>query len=113
LAVEWNRVDIAFFKTTLTNEENCVMVLEAKGMGEALGDVLEQPLNYMRNLGLRHVTHIVVSNGATLFVYGKKRRSWDSAPLAYLDVTCLQKEYILPKGTNPVDALVMLQLSAL
>jgi hypothetical protein len=113
IAVEWNRVDVAFFKKTPTSEENCVMVLEAKGMGEALGDVLEQPTDYIRELRLKYVRYIVVTNGATLFVYAKKGNTWNPTPVAFLDVTCLQREYILPRGTNSIDTLVMLQPSAL
>lgn len=113
MAVEWNRIDLAFFKTTPTSKKNCVMVLEAKGMDMPLGDILEQAIHYVEENGLRRANRILVTNGATLFVYGRKGASWDSTPLAFLDVTCLQKEYILPRKTNPVDTLVMLQPSAL
>jgi hypothetical protein len=82
-------------------------------MGEALGDVLEQPKEYIRKLRLKHVRYIVVTNGATLFVYAKKGDIWNPTPIAFLDVTCLQREYILPRRTNPIDTLVMLQPSAL
>jgi hypothetical protein len=112
MAVEWNKIDIAFFKSTPTSEENCVMVLEAKGMGEPLGDVLDQPTQYIRQLGLKRIRYIVVTNGATILVYARSGNEWSTAPVAYLDVTCLQKEYVLPKGTNPIDTLVMLQPSA-
>jgi magnesium-transporting ATPase (P-type) len=62
-------------------------------MGEALGDVLEQPKEYIRKLRLKHVRYIVVTNGATLFVYAKKGDIWNPTPIAFLDVTCLQREY--------------------
>ena len=65
------------------------MVLEAKSMREALGDVLEQPMDYIRKRGLKHVRYILVTNGATLFVYAKKGNIWNPTPVAFLDVTCL------------------------
>ncbi|GAG90147.1 unnamed protein product, partial [marine sediment metagenome] len=43
IAVEWNKIDMAFFKNTPTTPEKCVMVLEAKGLGSALSEVLHQP----------------------------------------------------------------------
>lgn len=113
LAVEWNKVDVAFFKKTPTREDNCVIVLEAKGMGEALGDVLVQPTEYIRKLHLTRVRYIVVTNGATLFVYAKKGGKWNPTPVAFLDVTCLQRQYLLPKKTDPIRTLVMLQPSEL
>ena len=112
MAVEWNRIDVAFFKGTPTKEQNCIMVLEAKGIYEGLGDVLDQPIRYVRDLGLTRTRYIVVTNGQILLVYGKTRGSWNQTPIAFLDVSCLQKQYALPRRTNPVKVLVMLQPSA-
>ncbi|MBW1779730.1 MAG: hypothetical protein JRL30_03225 [Deltaproteobacteria bacterium] len=111
MAVEWNRVDIAFFKNTPTTENNCVMVLEAKGLGMALSEVLEQPLGYVNNLKLKNTRYILITDGANLFVYGKSSDKWHSNPIGYVSVSSLQKEYVLPKGTNLVDTLVALQPS--
>jgi len=69
IAVEWNNVDMAFFKTTPTTEENCVMIVEAKGLGQALSKVLEQPQRYVARRGLRNVRYIVTTDGANIFVY--------------------------------------------
>jgi hypothetical protein len=111
MAVEWNKVDVAFFKNTPTTEENCVMVLEAKGLGRALSEVLEQPQGYVHNLGLKNTRYILTTNGANLFVYGRSDGWWNSNPIGYISVSSLQKEYVLPKGINLVDTLVMLQPS--
>ena len=111
IAVEWNKVDVAFFKKTPTIEENCVMVLEAKGHGKPLGRVLEQPLGYVKKLVLGNVVYILVTDGENLFVYDKKEseRSSNPKPVGYINIRSLQKEYVLPKNTNPVDTLVKLQ----
>jgi len=111
MAVEWNKVDIAFFKNTPTTEENCVMVLEAKGLGRALSQVLEQPQGYVNNLRLKNTKYILTTDGANLFVYGKSGDKWNPNPIGYLSVPSLQKEYVLPKGISLVDTLVMLQPS--
>jgi hypothetical protein len=111
MAVEWNRVDIAFFKNTPTTEDNCVMVLEAKGLGRALSEVLKQPQGYVNDLKLKNARYILTTDGANLFVYGKSGDRWNSNPVGYISVSSLQKEYVLPKGTNLVDTLVTLQPS--
>ncbi|NJN96082.1 MAG: hypothetical protein HC875_19245 [Anaerolineales bacterium] len=115
IAVEWNRVDMAFFKNTPTMSENCVMVLEAKELGRALSEVLRQPIAYVEDLKLKNVKYILTTDGENLFVYGKNGDKWESNsnPIGYISVSSLQKNYILPKGTNLVDTLVMLQPSSM
>jgi hypothetical protein len=111
IAVEWNHIDMAFFKTPPTNRENCIMVLEAKGLGQALSEVLTQPLNYIETMGLNNVRYILTTDGANLFIYGKTGQKWDLTPIGYINALSLQKEYVLPEGTNLVNTLVRLQPS--
>lgn len=113
IAVEWKNVDMAFFKNTPTTEENCIMILEAKGLGYPLSNILDQPKKYVKNLGLRKVKNIIVTDGANLFVYKKDQDQWDENPTAYLNIRHLKKEYPLPPNTNAVDTLVGLQPTAL
>jgi len=113
IAVEWNRVDMAFFKNTPTIAENCVMVLEAKGLGNALSDVLDQPKSYVNKLGLKNVKYILTTDGANLFVYVKTDGQWNENPIGYLNIISLQKEYVLPKKTNSMSTLVRLQPNTL
>lgn len=115
IAVEWNRADMAFFKKMPTTPDNCVMILEAKGLGNPLGGVLKQPVGYVRELGLKDIKYILVTDGANLFVYSKpKDGQWSENlnPVSYLCIHSLQKEYILPKKTSSIDTLVRLQPSA-
>jgi hypothetical protein len=112
IAVEWQRVDMAFFKTTPTEPDNCVMILEAKAIGKPLGDVIDQAEKYVRKLRLKNVKYLLTTDGNNLFVYAKKRKLWDRNPVGYLSVSSLQKEYILPKNTNAIKTLVRLQPSA-
>ena len=87
------------------------MVLEAKGLGRALSQVLEQPQGYVNNLGLKNTKYILTTDGANLFVYGKAGDKWNPNPIGYISVSSLQKQYVLPKGISLVDTLVMLQPS--
>lgn len=113
MAVEWQRTDLAFFGRTPTTPENCVMVLEAKGLGTSLGNVLGQPQSYVESLGLDNVRYIVTTDGANLFVYERTGGRWNPDPVAYLSIAYRRREYPLPRGTNFVDTLVRLQPSAL
>ncbi len=113
IAVEWNKIDMAFFKNTPTTPETCVMVLEAKGLGSPLSEVLHQPENYVASLNLSAVKYILTTDGANLFVYAKRNNAWNPSPVGYLSVWSLQKQYPLPKGTNSIDTLVRLQPNAL
>ena len=88
------------------------MVLEAKGLGRALSEVLNQPKSYVKDLGLKDVKYILTTDGADLFVYAKSKDQWNPNPVGYLSISSLQKEYILPKKTNSIDTLVRLQPSA-
>jgi len=112
IAVEWNKIDMAFFKKTPTTPDNCVMVLEAKGLGSAASDVLQQPKNYVESLELNNVKHIVTTDGENLFMYEKSDNEWILNPIGYLNVSILQKQYVLPKNTSLVATLVSLQPSA-
>ncbi|MBN1873565.1 MAG: hypothetical protein JXA33_04985 [Anaerolineae bacterium] len=111
MGVEWQRVDMAFFKTAPRTKENCVMVLEAKGLGSALSNVLDQPINYVRELELSNVKYILTTDGVNLFVYHKSGGDWDRNPFGYINVSRLRKKYILPRGIDLVKTLVKLQPS--
>ena len=111
MGVEWNRVDIAFFKAAPRTKENCVMVLEAKGLGRPLGEVLEQAENYVNSLDLKNTRYILTTDGANLFVYHRSGSNWDRNPIGYINVSRLRKNYILPRNTDLVKTLVKLQPS--
>lgn len=113
IAVEWRKIDVAFFKITPTVTDNCIMLLEAKGLGKPLSNVLSQPIKYVNNHNLLNAKCILITDGANLFVYRKENGSWSSNPIGYMNITSLQKEYILPKNISLVDTLVKLQPSTL
>ena len=111
IAVEWNKIDIAFFKKPPTSNKNCIMVLEAKGLGKPLSDVLHQPKRYVQSLRLKGVKHILTTDGENLLVYEKAGDEWISNPTGYTNIKNLQKQYVVPKNTSLVDTLVSLQPS--
>lgn len=113
IAVEWKKVDVALFKTTPTTEDNCIMIIEAKGLGRSLGEVLGQPMDYVKNLKLDNVKIIITTDGANVFVYSVDKNKVNETPVGFFNVNHLQREYILPKNINLVDTLVKLQPTSL
>jgi hypothetical protein len=115
IAVEWKKIDMAFFKKTPTEADNCIMVLEAKGLGKPLADRHSQARGYVDKQGLESVKYIATTDGASLFLYEKSDDGWldDPTPIGYLDVRSLQKQYVLPKDTDLVETLVQLQPGAM
>lgn len=111
IAVEWKKMDMAFFKKTPTIPENCIMVLEAKGLGKPLAERHSQARGYIEKHDLESVRYIATTDGASLLLYEKSEGGWgeDPTPKGYLDVRSLQKQYLLPRGTDLVDTLVQLQ----
>lgn len=111
IAVEWKKIDMAFFKKTPTIPDNCIFVLEAKGLGKPLSEKHSQARGYVDKQGLESVKYIATTDGATLFLYEKSKKGWcdEPSPIGYLDVRSLQKQYILPEDTNLVKTLVQLQ----
>ena len=102
---------MALFIETPTSSDNCVMVVEAKGLGTGLGDAFEQPKRYVETLELNRAKYLVTTDRANLFVYERYLDSidWNKKPIGYLSVQRLQKEYVLPTGTNLIQTLVKLQ----
>ncbi len=86
-----------------------MMILEAKGLGQALSEVLQQPLEYVKKLGLSNVRYIITTDGANLFVYGRRGQEWNLNPVGYINFLSLQKRYVLPEATDLVETLVSLQ----
>ncbi len=113
IAVEWNKVDVAFFKKTPTNAANCIMIIEAKGLGFSLGAILDQPTNYIKNLGLENVKLIVTTDGAEVFVYSVENMKVNQDPIGFFNINHLQREYILPKNISLIETLVKLQPASL
>ena len=113
IAVEWKKMDMAFFKRTPTTPENCVMVLEAKGLGQPLNDRVAQPQRYVERSGLGSVRYLLTTDGPSVFLYERNADGWAEEPTGHLDATTLQRSYLLPEGTNPVETLVRLQPSAI
>jgi hypothetical protein len=111
LAIEWHKVDLTAFWGTPTDEERCVLVCEAKGIGHGLQDVVEQAKRYVRSLKLVQCQKILVTDGTRLYLYQRDHQEedgWSAAPVGYLNVNLIRTNHVAPAGTNAVDTIVAL-----
>ena len=86
IAVKWNYIDIALFKTLPRKPLNCCLVIEAKRIGGGVEGALEQAKGYVRNLGL--ACDVVVTDGIRYRLYSCED---DFAPVAYANLARLKR----------------------
>ena len=77
-----------------TTPNNCVMVVEAKGLGEPLAARVSQPQRYVDAAALGSVRYVLTTDGPTLFLYEWTAEGWAPEPVgawtspASSEVTC-------------------------
>lgn len=106
IAVEWKRVDVALFLTTPTESQNCVGIVEAKGHGDALGNVLSQPEQYVKKLKLDNVRKIIITDGSNIFIHDRVNGIISPTPSGYLNTSFITESYFLPENASAIDALI-------
>ncbi len=86
IAVKWNYIDVALFKTLPRIPQNCCLVIEAKRIGAGVEGALEQAKGYVRDLGL--ACDAVVTDGIRYRLYSCED---DFAPVAYANLARLKQ----------------------
>lgn len=79
-ALEWNRVDIALFRSLPRSDENLSIVVEAKKMGESCLNAASQAKDYASQDGRGSCDRLVVTDGVRYGVY--QRRPTGQFPVA-------------------------------
>jgi len=108
LAVEWKRIDLAGFCETPTDEKTCVLACEAKGMGHGLQNVFDQAEDNVRRCRLTRCEKVLLTNGASFYLYERKGNRWSREPAGYLNVNRIRRSHLRPTNTNAVDTIVAL-----
>lgn len=108
LAVEWKKIDLAVFTHTPTDASSCGLVCEAKGMGHALQETVEQAMRYCGTHKLDHCRKILVADGGYFSLYRKTAGVWETDPSGYVSLRKLRRHYLLPKGADAVKTLMAL-----
>jgi hypothetical protein len=107
LAVEWNRIDLAGFRTAPTTSESCALVCEAKGFGHGLSGVLRQAQRYVEALELHQCRRILLTEGGRYYMYERDAGEWPQEPTAYLNARKPRARYL--DGTSAIEALLALR----
>lgn len=109
IAVEWKRVDVALFLKTPTEVKNCVGIIEAKGHGESLGNVLSQAQSYIDGLELINSRKVIITDGANIFIHERSTDgTFNRVPSGYLNVAFLTESYLLPEKASAIDTLIQM-----
>ncbi len=109
LAIEWNRIDLAAFGGTPTIRERCVLVCEAKQMGQGMQDVWEQAFGYIQEFELVACQKVLLTDGRRFYLYERgDGAEWPERPTGYLNVEKIRQDHVAPKGTSAVDTIVAL-----
>ena len=106
LAVEWNKIDLAFFDRAPRNEKNCVMICEAKRPKQPIEQALEQAKGYVKNKKLINCRRIFLTTGTRLVTYKKQGASWLED--GYVNLTKLRDNYLIKEKVNAVETIVKL-----
>ena len=93
IAIEHNRIDVALFSRLPRNNENLVLVVEAKRLHQACLGAFEQAKEYAKDYG--NCKRIIVTDGLRFGVYLREGNEWPSKPkpYAYLNVRRLRRSY--------------------
>ena len=81
-----------------TTPNNCVMVLEAKGLGGPLAASVSQPQRYVDAAPLGSVRYVLTTDGPTLFLYEWTAEGWAPEPVGRLDVASIQRSTCCPRA---------------
>ncbi len=108
LAIEWGKIDLAFFKGTPTIKENCIMICEAKRPNQSLTNAFEQAKRYVHKRNLINCKIIVTTDGTRLFMYKKTNTDWKDEPDGYVNLLQIRHENVFPFKTSGVNTLIEL-----
>jgi len=85
LAVQWNHVDLAVFRSLPRVPQNCCLVVEAKRLGVGAESALKQAVDYSN--GLHNDCDVLLTDGFRYRLYGATE---DFRPVAYANLLALK-----------------------
>lgn len=108
LAIEWTKIDLAFFNRIPTESENCFMICEAKRPNQSLTSAYEQAQGYVQSRNLLNCKTIVTTDGKRLYLYKRKNNQWKDEPDGYINLLNIKRENVFPFGTSGINTLIEL-----
>lgn len=106
LAVEWDKVDLAFFDKAPRSAKNCVMICEAKRPHTPLEAALGQAKEYVKRKGLHRCRRILLTSGSRILSYRRRANNW--ALDGYINLGRINDTSLIPRRIKAVDTLINL-----
>jgi hypothetical protein len=106
MAVEWNRVDVALFKTLPRGNEKLSVVVEAKPKDSSCLNATSQALYYAQQPGRDICNRLIVTDGIRYGVYAKVDGEFLEHPDAYLNITRMREAYPILKCCGAKEAFL-------
>jgi len=115
LAVEWKKVDLAAFKTTPTEPDECVLLCEAKGLWYGLQNALEQAIGYIEKNKLDNCKKIILTDGLRIYLHERKNdnNNWDDKANGYFNINKIRTRHLMHENTNAIKTLMALTPSGI
>ncbi len=108
MAVEWNNVDIALFKTLPRDNANLSAVLEAKQKDRSCLNAKSQAQYYAEQPGRDSCSRLIVTDGIRYGIYFKKDGKFQYHPDAYLNITKMRDAYPVLNCLGAKDAFLFM-----
>lgn len=106
MAVEWQKIDLAFFAGPPTTAENCSMICEAKADSSTFEAAYDQAKRYVITRKLSNCARILVSDGRRIYVFTKGGGGWPTKPDGYVNLLRMRPTNLLHEGIDTVKTLV-------
>ncbi len=107
MAVEWNNVDVALFKTLKREDVNLSVVVEAKAKDWSCLSAKSQAQIYAEQSGRETCNRLIVTDGIRYGLYSRdKDNKFKKHPDAYLNITRLREAYPLLHCRGAQDAFL-------
>lgn len=106
MAVEWNSVDVALFKTLPRCNESLLVVVEAKQKDLSCLNAKSQAQSYAEQGGRESCCRLIVTDGIRYGVYSRTDGKFRTHPDAYLNITRMREKYPLLNCRGAKDAFL-------
>jgi predicted type IV restriction endonuclease len=108
MAIEWNSVDVALFKTLPRDNVNLSVVVEAKQKDLSCLTAKSQAQNYAEQIGRETCNRLIVTDGIRYGVYFQREGKFRDHPDAYLNITNMREAYPVLHCRGAKDAFLYL-----
>jgi len=108
MAIEWQNVDIALFRSLPRNTESLSAVVEAKRKGSSCLTAKSQAQGYAEKHGTPMCQRLIVTDGLRYAVFFRSEKGFEEQPRAYLNLTDMRTEYPVYECLGAKEAFLLM-----